>query len=238
MNQNSKLIVVVEDEADLLANYQATLEKHGFKTTGISNQEQAVNYFNSKLPDLVILDIGLGHNPDAGFELCQQLRQKSASLPILMLTARDDEMIEAASLNTGADNYLKKPVRSHLLLAHIQALLRRSTAPSEESVAVAAKVKPDIALSHSTLSAELKGKPLLLTSSEFELLAYFMERAGFVIPREDRYQAMRGIPYDGIDRSIDLRVSMLRRKLQDDQPPYRYIKTVRGRGYLMSKEAI
>ena len=92
MSATQKHIIIVEDKADLLANYRATLEKHGYRVTGLASQSQATQFFANELGDLVILDVGLGHDADAGFALCQQLRTRSATLPILMLTARDDEI--------------------------------------------------------------------------------------------------------------------------------------------------
>ncbi|MFT5708964.1 MAG: two-component system response regulator RstA, partial [Oceanospirillaceae bacterium] len=173
--------------------------------------------------DLAVLDLMLPGRD--GLDVCRYLR-KTSDMPVLMLTAKDDDIVATASLQLGVDNYLQKPVRSHLLLAHIEALLRRSYSPNVPIQDI--KIDPD------SYSASLKGQALNLTSGEYELLAYLVSRAGSIITRDELYLEIRGFSFDGLDRSIDLRISTLRKKLNDDQPPYRYIKTVRSIGYLMA----
>ncbi len=152
---------------------------------------------------------------------------------IVMLTARGDDLTEINALNRGADGFLDKPVRPHILLAHIRANLRRNIdrAPARDGLIDIHDLRVD---THRR-EASINGKLMPLTSMEFDLLQYFCERLGEVVTRDDLYHAFRRTEYDGFDRSMDMRISTLRRKMDDDSPPYRYIKTVRGKGYLLAR---
>lgn len=227
MNQNSKLIVIVEDEADLLANYQATLEKHGYKTIGISQHDQAVNHFKSSLPDLVILDVGLGHNPDAGFELCQQLRQQSASLPILMLTARDDEIDVVSGLRLGADDYLSKDISMPHLLARIASLFRRQQATDggEKSSRIE---QGQLKILIDNLQV-FWGKELIdLTVTEFWMVQSLAKYPGQVKTRE---QLMNDANVYVDDSTITSHIKRIRKKFQKFDDRFDQIDTVHGMGY-------
>lgn len=216
-------ILLVEDDAPLAEMMQSFLQEEGFTVVCCHDGNVACHKIDQQSFDLAVLDLMLPGRD--GLEICRHLR-KSSDIPVLMLTAKDDDMVATASLQLGVDNYLQKPIRPHLLLAHIEALLRRSY-PANTPV-------QDIHLDSATYTASLKGSALELTSGEYQLLAYLYEKAGEIISREQLYQDIRGIPFDGIDRAIDLRISTLRKKLNDDQPPYRYIKTVRSKGYLLA----
>ncbi|WP_261843177.1 response regulator transcription factor [Aliamphritea ceti] len=216
-------ILLVEDDAPLAEMMQSFLQEEGFTVVCCHDGNVACHEIDQQSFDLAVLDLMLPGRD--GLEICRHLR-KSSDIPVLMLTAKDDDMVATASLQLGVDNYLQKPIRPHLLLAHIEALLRRSY-PANTPV-------QDIHLDSATYTASLKGIALELTSGEYQLLAYLYEKAGEIISREQLYQDIRGIPFDGIDRAIDLRISTLRKKLNDDQPPYRYIKTVRSKGYLLA----
>lgn len=227
MNQNSKLIVIVEDEADLLANYQATLEKHGFKTTGIGNQEQAEKYFNSQLPDLVILDVGLGHNPDAGFELCQQLRQKSASLPILILTARDDEIDVVSGLRLGADDYLSKDISMPHLLARIASLFRRQQAADTGQKSNSVE-QGRLKILVDNLQVFWANILIDLTVTEFWMVQSLAKYPGQVKTRE---QLMNDANVFVDDSTITSHIKRIRKKFQKVHPDFDQIDTVHGMGY-------
>ncbi len=216
-------ILLVEDDAPLAEMMQSFLQEEGFTVVCCHDGNIACHELDRQSFDLAILDLMLPGRD--GLEVCRHLR-KSSDIPVLMLTAKDDDMVATASLQLGVDNYLQKPIRPHLLLAHIEALLRRSY-PANTPV-------QDILIDPTTYTASLKGEPLELTSGEYQLLAHLYDKAGEIISREQLYQDIRGIPFDGIDRAIDLRISTLRKKLNDDQPPYRYIKTVRSKGYLLA----
>lgn len=222
---DKKTLLLVEDDLELALLIEQFLQSEDYRVEVANDGEIACQIIDEKSFDLIILDLMLPKKD--GLEVCRHLRKINAT-PVLMLTAKDDEMIEMASLKLGVDNYLKKPVRPHLLLAHIEAMLRRADYSASEPIA------SPLTLSTENFTAALQGETLDLTSGEFQLLHYLYQRAGQIISREQLYVDIRGIPYDGIDRSIDLRISVLRKKMNDDHPPYQFIKTIRGKGYLLA----
>ncbi len=225
-----KKIILVEDDIELAKMVQAFLISEGYDVSSTENGLDAVDLVLKESPDLVVLDIMLpGIN---GVEVCRRIRDNDFSSPVLMLTAKDDDLSEVAALNTGADGYLNKPVRPHILLAHIKALLRRDEASSHSKRSGFLQVQ-DLSINLDAYLLLKEDQPINLTSGEFELLAILVQSKGVPVSRDALYQQLRGIEYDGIDRSIDLRISSLRKKLNDDIPPYRYIKTVRSQGYLL-----
>ena len=231
MTNSSQKIILVEDDHELAKMMQSFLISEGFEVSWADNGIDAVALVIKESADLAVLDIMLPGID--GVEVCRQIRTKGFTFPILMLTAKDDDLSEVTSLNIGADGYLNKPVRPHILLAHIKSLLRRSQAGHPSLIDNSYTQIQDLAINLKKLSLRKEGKEISLTSGEFELLAILVKSNGIPVNRDVLYQQLRGIEYDGIDRSIDLRVSSLRKKLGDDITPYRYIKTVRGKGYLL-----
>ena len=179
-------------------------------------------------PDLVVLDLNLPVKD--GLEVCREMRRFSQR-PVLMLTARDEEADEVSGFDAGADDYLGKPVRPRVLLARIRALLRRSDPIDADGPTrcIVAELSVDL----SSRSAVLRGVTLLLSSQEFDVLWLLMRNAGEAVKRQTLVSTVRGIDYDGLDRSVDMIVSRLRRKLGDDPDAPQWIKTVRGKGYLL-----
>jgi two-component system OmpR family response regulator len=176
-----------------------------------------------------------------GFEVCRAVRSQYGGV-ILMLTARDEDFDQILGLELGADDYIAKPVQPRLLLARIKALLRRApvssgsgtgdnTAPSEPAELAFGRFR----ISQGTRSTHLGDDAIDLTTAEFDLLWLLARHAGSILSRDDLLQELRGIGFDGLDRSIDARISRLRRKLGDDPENPTRIKTVRGKGYLFSK---
>lgn len=222
-----KQIVIVEDEADLLANYQATLEKHGYQVTGLASQSAAESFFAEQQADLVILDVGLGHDADAGFHLCQLLRQQSATLPILMLTARDDEIDVVSGLRLGADDYLSKDISMPHLLARIASLFRRQQAISNntdesqfEKGALLVKVE--------NLQIFWQQHLLDLTVTEFWMIQSLARYPGQVKTRE---QLMKDANVYVDDSTITSHIKRIRKKFQLIDPGFDQIDTVHGMGY-------
>jgi two-component system response regulator RstA len=235
--KSGSLILLVEDDQELAPMIVAFLGDEGYDIEWVEDGALAVERICSDpQPDLVILDVML---PTLnGVEVCLQVR-KQYHKPILMLTAKDDEMTEITSLNRGADGYLTKPVRPHVLLAHIKSLLRRAETTlqsSSLSVDSGALCVQSLEVRPASLTAYIDGEPMSLTTAEYQLLEYLIRHAGRMVTREELYHSLRGIDYDGLDRSIDMRVSSLRKKMDDANPPFRYIKTVRGKGYLLALE--
>jgi len=226
-----KKLALIEDDHDLANMIKAFLSSEGFDVSWADNGLDGVDLILKEQPDLVVMDIMMPGID--GVEVCRRIRDADFSSPILMLTAKDDDLSEVTSLNSGADGYLNKPVRPHILLAHIKSLLRRnnqSTGANKDNNIIEVQ---DLSINLKTYTLKKEDKELSLTSGEFELLAILVKSDGVPVSRDDLYQQLRGIEYDGIDRSIDLRVSSLRKKLNDDIVPYHYIKTVRGKGYLL-----
>ena len=228
----SNRILLVEDDAELAELIHDYLSSEQFTIHWVDNGLDAVERILDEQPDLVILDYMLpGLN---GLEVCKKVIL-GYSGPILMLTAKDDDMLEVASLNLGALGFLKKPVRPHILLAHIKAHLRVAAKRMARVTATSAPlIVQDLIVDQTALRATLAGVDLQLTSAEFELLLFLARNFGKPLSRDVISQSLRGLEYDGLDRTIDMRISSLRRKLGDEEPPYKYIKTVRGKGYLLA----
>ncbi len=230
-------ILLVEDDdrlAKLTAEY---LQKNDFEVAIEARGDTAETRILNDNPDLVILDIMLPGKD--GFEVCRAVRDKYQGV-ILMLTARDEDLDQILGLELGADDYLAKPVQPRLLLARIKALLRRTPgiAPPEEQGESGDSTELSFGnfhISQATRSTHLGNEVIDLTTAEFDLLWLLAKHAGNILSRDDLLQQLRGIGFDGLDRSIDARISRLRRKLGDDPENPTRIKTVRGKGYLFSK---
>jgi len=220
-------ILIIEDDPEIARLTELYLKSENYETTHISDGNDAVEAVAQLRPDLVLLDLMLP-NVD-GYEICQQVRKFYCG-PILVLTAKEDEMSEVSLLKFGADDYLRKPAKPHIMSARIEALLRRMKAVHQtEDKHIAAKIEINVNMNLAMLNSE----PLDLTSSEFELLALLYEYRGQPVSREDCIKGLRGIDYDITDRSIDMRISGLRKKISDESHPYRIIKTIRNKGYLL-----
>jgi len=224
-------LLLVEDDTKLARVVRDYLEEYGYRVFVEKRGDLAAKRILEENPDAVILDVNLPGMD--GFSVCRQVR---GSYPgtILMLTARAGEMDEVLGLECGADDYLLKPVRPRALLARLKAHLRRHV-PVEQPT-LPPLVVGGLTVDASRRRVELRGKVLELTSAEFDVLKLLAENAGTTLSRGDIYQAIHGMRYDGLDRSIDLRISRLRKKLGDDPTQPTRIKSVRGTGYLLSIE--
>lgn len=242
-NEAWRILIVEDDErlADLTKEY---LESNGLVVSIEPNGGHAVERIITEKPDLVVLDLMLPG--EDGLSICRKVRP-SYNGPILMLTARTDDLDQVLGLEMGADDYMSKPVRPRVLLARIRALLRRikeqssTSAPSssggnDSSEGPTRLVFNNLVVDSSMREAWLDDKSIDLTSAEFDLLWLLSSNAGTVLSREEIFTALRGIEYDGQDRSIDVRVSRIRPKIGDDPEHPRRIKTVRSKGYLFVKE--
>jgi two-component system, OmpR family, response regulator RstA len=223
-------IVLVEDDLKLAESVRDYLESEGMAVTIESRGDRACAVILKENPDLVLLDLMLPGMD--GLAVCRALRHEYTGR-IVMLTARGEELDEIVGLEVGADDYIAKPVRPRVLLARIRALLRRTEGSSLGS-ALALLRQGALEINPANRSVTMGGKEVQLSTAEFDLLYYFAEHAGQTITREQLYKDIRGIEYDGLDRSIDVRVSRLRQKLGDDPGNPRLIKSVRGSGYLFA----
>ncbi|GLR63548.1 response regulator [Marinospirillum insulare] len=230
-------ILIVEDDARLATLTREYLEGNGFQISIEGDGSRAVERVFREEPDLIILDVMLPG--EDGLSICRKVKMEK-DIPILMLTARTDDMDQVVGLEMGADDYVAKPVRPRVLLARVRALLRRAEAqassPDTSSTHAARLDFGDLVIDSSMREAWLNSETIDLTSAEFDLLWLLASNAGRVLTREEIFTALRGIEYDGQDRSIDVRVSRIRPKVGDDPMHPRRIKTVRSKGYLFVKE--
>ncbi|MCX7545068.1 response regulator [Marinicella gelatinilytica] len=225
--KSTKHIVIVEDEADLLANYKAALNQHGYQVTGIPNREQAETFFSRQLPDLAILDIGLGDEPDAGFDLCRNLRQQSVTLPILILTARDHEVDVVSGLRLGADDYLSKDISMPHLLARVASLFRRSELTGNNQQLKQWQQGPLTVLTDN-LQIKWHDQNVPLTVTEFWMVQSLARYPGQVKTRE---QLMHDANIYVDEGTITSHVKRIRKKFMAIDPQSDCIETVHGMGY-------
>ncbi|USH04739.1 winged helix-turn-helix domain-containing protein [Grimontia kaedaensis] len=220
-------IVLVEDDLELAELIRDYLQSFEFNIEIVNDGLTAVSTILSTQPDLVVLDVMLPGQ--SGMDVCRAIRQNYNGM-ILMQTALDDDIDQMMGLELGADDYIVKKVKPRLLLSRIRALLRRQERTSSENdqdVLQLGQLK--INLQHRTVT--LNQASIKLTTSEFELLHLLASNVGQVVSRDDIAQQIRGFEYDGLDRSIDRRISRLRRSLQDNPIEPELIKTIRGVGY-------
>jgi DNA-binding response OmpR family regulator len=213
-------ILLVEDESDIASVVRAYLERDGFRVVWAARGTEGLQALEQHDVRLAILDLRL---PDTdGFDLCRAIRSTS-SLPVVMLTARDEEVDRITGLELGADDYVTKPFSPRELVARVRAVLRRAEPESDEDRLLAG----DVVLDRRSRVAEVAGSEVELTVREFDLLWHLAERPGVVLTRERILDRVWGISFPGGTRTVDVHVGQLRRKL--DRPDL--IRTVRGAGY-------
>ena len=229
MDEVAGRVLLIEDDEKLAALVARYLTDQGFAVGVEHRGDAAVARILAEQPDVVVLDLMLPGRD--GLTVCREVRPAYTG-GILVLTARGDDVDEVVGLELGADDYVTKPVRPRVLLARIRTLLRRTkgdASPGRRRI-----VLGRLALDSANREVTLDGEAVDLTTAEFDLLWYLASRAGEVVDRDRLYTDVRGIAWDGVDRSIDLRISRLRRKLGDEAG--RIVKSVRGTGYLMATD--
>ncbi len=222
-------VVYVEDDERLARLTTQYLNAHRVDVTLVTRGDQAVTEVQRVHPDVVLLDLML---PGAdGIEVCRQLRQRT-DVPIIMVTARTEEADRVLGLEGGADDYVAKPFQSRELLARIRAQARRGrgeSGPRAERIEVGA-----LAIDATTMEVTVRGAPVSLTTIEFSLLHVLAQRAGRVLAREQLLQLLHGTADEAFDRSIDVVVSRVRAKIEEDPRNPRLLKTIRGVGYMLT----
>ena len=234
MSPSNVDILLIEDDARLAELTATFLQQNGLRVAVESRGDRALQRIAQERPRLVLLDLLLPGKD--GLAICRELRRDN-DIPVLILTARDTDSDQVIGLDTGADDYVMKPVDPMVLLARVRALLRRAGCGGPTSERRTDVQLGALRISETSREVWLQGRPVPLTTQEFELLSLLARRAGELVSRDEVFRSMRGIDYDGLDRSIDGRVSKLRRKLGDDASAPTRIKTVWGKGYLLVPDA-
>jgi two-component system, OmpR family, response regulator len=224
----AKRIAIVEDDAAIRANYSDAFRKQGYEVSAYGNRKDAEAAFNTRLPDLALLDIGLGDEPDGGFTLCRELRAKSPTLPIIFLTARDSDFDAVSGLRMGADDYLTKDVSLPHLLARVSALFRRADLLALPQQTEDLLERGKLSLDKKRFTANWGGKPVDLTLTEFWMVHALAKFPGHVKNR-DQLMADAHIVVD--DSTITSHIKRMRRKFTAVDAEFSCIDTVYGMGY-------
>ncbi len=226
-------ILVVDDEPKIVAIVAAYLEREGYQVLRAENGQTALELARAQAPDLVVLDLMLPAL--SGWDVCRELRRdpRTESVPIIMLTARDEVPDRIVGLELGADDYVVKPFDPNELVARVRAVLRRATDRRQVSASSAGRIlqRGDLTIDPDRREVWRAGQPISLTRSEFQILATLAAEPGRVFTRLQLLDATQGEAYEGYERTIDSHVKNLRRKLDPDARRQSYIQTVFGLGY-------
>jgi two-component system phosphate regulon response regulator PhoB len=222
---SKKSILVIEDEPAIIDVLTYNLEKEGFDVSSTTNGRDGLQLVKSKVPDLVILDLMLPGTD--GLEICRDIRSdpRTRHVRVLMLTAKSEELDEIVGFNMGADDYVTKPFKIKALIHRIKAALRRHDAPANAAEVV---VIDDLEINRRDHHAKLRGQELPLTATEFRLLWTLARQPGRTFSRSELMDSSRGEDANALERTIDVHIRSLRRKLEDEAD---LIETVRGVGY-------
>lgn len=222
-------ILVVDDDTNLCELVSLYLSREGFAVESVHDGEEAVQAALNRPPDLIVLDLMLPTKD--GLEVCQEVR-KEADIPIIMLTAKGDDVDRILGLEMGADDYVPKPFNPRELTARVKAVLRR--AKSSESSAVKERRAlhfPGLEIDHEGRVVMVGGAEVPLTPKEFDLLWHLASREERTFTRPELLEQVWGYDYFGDDRTVDVHIKRLRKKIEPDDHPFRYIQTVWGVGY-------
>ncbi|MGE3270024.1 MAG: response regulator [Chloroflexota bacterium] len=223
-------VLVVDDEATLVDTIRYNLRRDGYDVQVASDGHEALKLARATTPDLVVLDLMLPGLD--GLEVCRQLRRES-TVPILMLTAKDDEVDKIVGLEVGADDYMTKPFSMRELLARVRAMLRRSrmTQQTAEDDGAQAVRSGDLEVDPLQRKVILREQPVQLKPKEFDLLVYLMQQKGRVLTRDQLLEKVWGYTFGGDTRTVDVHIRWLREKIEEDPGSPRRLETVRGVGY-------
>ena len=220
-------ILIVEDESNIRELVSYNLKNNNYKVIEAEDGKQGFEMAISENPDLILLDIMLpGMN---GFDICRELRNRGSKTSIIMLTARNEDIDKVMGLEFGADDYMTKPFSIHELMARIKAVLRRTEiSNSARNISTGA-----LSINIDRHEVLINGSTIELSLKEFDLLKTLVENKGIVMTRDQLLDKVWGIDYDGENRTVDVHIRYLRRKLGDDEVNSKYIQTIRGLGYKM-----
>src|SRR5690348_6176881 len=223
-----RLIAIVEDEPAIRDNYAAAFTREGYQVRAYGNRGQAMAAFAARLPDLAVIDISLEDEPEGGFELCRELRAKSAELPIIFLTARDSELDAVSGLRLGADDLLTKDLSLAHLVARVNALFRRVDALRRPETAGQTLRRGPLTLDPERMQVEWNGQPVMLSLTEFWIVHALARHPGHV---RNRQQLMDAANVVLDDNTITSHIKRVRRKFQALDPQFDAVQTVYGMGY-------
>lgn len=221
-------IAIVEDEPAIRENYADAFRRQGYRVTGYAGRGAALEAFRSRLPDMVIIDVALGDEPEGGFELCRELRARSGALPIIFLTARDSDLDAVSGLRLGADDYLTKDISLAHLTARVAALFRRVDALRQPRTRETVLDRGPLRLDLDRLTASWEDRPLDLTLTEFWIVHALARYPGHVKTRQQLMDAANAVLDDA---TITSHIKRIRRKFVDVDGTFDAIKTVYGVGY-------
>ena len=217
-------ILVVDDEPNIVHLARLYLERNGYQVLAVGDGQQALDTIITEKPDLVVLDVML---PSVdGFEVCRRLRAKGNQVPIIMVTARDDDIDKILGLELGADDYLTKPFNPRELVARVKAVLRRG-APGDIQNKIPLRIS-DLEINLAGRMVTINGIPIELRTQEFEVLKVLAENQGIVLTREQLLSKAWGFDFYGQTRTVDVHIAQLRRRIQTSRVR---IETVTGIGY-------
>ncbi|MCK4809879.1 MAG: response regulator transcription factor [Candidatus Omnitrophica bacterium] len=224
-------ILIVEDEPAILTGLIDLFTGEGFKVSFAKDGVAALDLYNKEKPDLVLLDIMIPEK--SGYDVCKEIRRKDHLTPILILTAKGEEVDKVVGLEIGADDYIVKPFGVKELLARVRAALRRINVKSEKKDDTPI-IFADVHIDPKTLSGRKRKKQFLVTLREIQLLRLFLEHDREVVDRPTILDEIWGIKYEGTTRTLDQHIAKLRQKIEDDPSKPRYIITVHSVGYRFS----
>ena len=227
-------IVIVEDEPAIRENYADALKRHGYDVSTYSDRASATQAFQNRLPDLVLIDVGLGAEIDGGFTLCRDLRAMSSTLPVIFLTARDSDFDVVSGLRMGADDYVPKTVSLPNLIARIAALFRRADLANSPSSQEDLLLRGPLSLDLKRMTVRWNNHPIELTVTELWMVHALARYPGHV---KDRDALMRDANIVVDDGTITSHIKRIRRKFQSVDPRFDAIETVYGMGYRWHSQA-
>jgi len=228
-------ILIAEDDSSIRLGLIATLESENYDVTSANDGAQALQLFSQKKYDLIILDVMMPHK--SGYDVCREIRASNASVPVLFLTAKGEEIDKVVGLKIGADDYMSKPFGIHELLARIEALLRRSRINQENNNANSVDVLPptfqfgDAIVDRKKFTVTLDDKVNPLSARELKLVEIFVKHPNEVLTRDQLLNAAWGIEYYGTTRTLDQHIVQLRKKIEAQPNAPKNILTVHGIGY-------
>ena len=228
-----RLVLIVDDEQPIVDILKFNLEREGYKVIFALDGEEGLSMALSENPDIVLLDLMLPLLD--GFSVCRKIREKS-QVPILMLTAREEEVDKVLGLELGADDYITKPFSVREVMARVKANLRRNTAAEEKQVDTEVITYGELTIYCDRYEVTKNGTPIDLTVREFELLRFLAQHPGKVFSRESLLEKVWDYEYYGDLRTVDVTVRRLREKIEDEPSTPVYIKTKRGIGYYSKKD--